>query len=87
MSLQTRDQAAAERLAEDERERKDWHEMMTSEAAFRVFLRLLEDMGANRLMVTENDMRMRNIADQILDRVADAAPDAYVRMVRALKNV
>lgn len=87
MALQTREQAQAERRAEDERERKDWFEALQGEAAFRVFLRLLEDMGANRLMVTEDDMRMRNMAEQILDRIADAAPETYVRMMRALKGI
>ena len=44
-------------------------------------------MGANRLMVTEDDMRLRNVAEQILDRIADADPESYVRMVRALKGI
>ena len=85
--MQTRDQAAAERAAQEERERRDWFDMMQSESAFRVWARLLEEMGANRLMVTEEDMRMRNIADQILDRMADACPDVYIRMVRTLKQI
>lgn len=61
--------------------------MMQSEAAFRVWLRLLDEWGANRLMVTEEDMRRRNIADLALDRIADACPDVYIRMVRALKQI
>lgn len=85
--IQTKDQAAAERAAQEERERRDWFDMMQSEAAFRVWLRLLDEWGANRLMVTEEDMRRRNIADLALDRMADACPDVYIRMVRALKQI
>lgn len=85
--MMTRDQAQAARQAEEERERRDWGDALKSEAAFRVFLRLLEDMGVNSMMVTENDMRMRNVADQILDRMADADPETYVRMVRTLKGI
>ena len=81
------DETAEERAAREERERRDWFEMMRSEAAFRVWVSLLEDMGVNRLMVSEEDMRMRNIADQILDRMADADPDVYIRMVRALRKL
>lgn len=87
MSIQTAEEARAERLVQEERERRDWFEMMQSEAAFRVFLGLLDEMGANRVMVTENDMRMRNMADQILDRIAKANPNAYVRLMLALKNI
>lgn len=85
--IQTKDQASAERAAQEERERRDWFDMMQSEAAFRVWLRLLDEWGANRLMVTEEDMRRRNIADLALDRMADACPDVYIRMVRALKQI
>ena len=87
MTMQTREEAEAERMAQDEQERRDWFEMMQSEAAFRVFLGLLDEMGANRVMVTENDMRMRNMADQILDRIAKANPNAYVRLMLGLKNI
>lgn len=87
MSIQTAEEARAERLVQEERERRDWFDMMQSEAAFRVFLGLLDEMGASRLMVTEDDMRMRNIADQILDRIAKANPNAYVRLMLALKNI
>ena len=80
--MQTREEAEAERMAQDEQERRDWFEMMQSEAAFRVFLGLLDEMGANRVMV-----RMRNMADQILDRIAKANPNAYVRLMLALKNI
>lgn len=85
--IQTKDQASAERAAQEERERRDWFDMMQSEAAFRVWARLLDEWGANRLMVTEEDMRRRNIADLALDRMADACPDVYIRMVRALKQI
>ena len=87
MSIQTAEEARAERLVREERERRDWFDMMQSEAAFRVFLWLLDEMGASRLMVTEDDMRMRNMADQILSRIANADPQTYVRLMLALKNI
>lgn len=87
MSIQTAEEARAERLVQEERERRDWFDMMQSEAAFRVFLGLLDEMGASRLMVTEDDMRMRNMADQILSRIANADPQTYVRLMLALKNI
>lgn len=85
--MMTREQAQAVRLEEAEKERRDWHDALRNEAAFRVFLRLLEGMGANRLMLSEEDMRLRNVAEQILDRIADADPETYVRMMRELKNI
>ncbi len=85
--METRAEGTARRAEEEERERRDWFDMMRCEAAFRVWVRLLEEMGVGRLMVTEDDMRMRNIADQILDRMADADPDIYLRVLRTLKRL
>lgn len=65
----------------------DWFEMMQSPAAERIWLQLLQELGAGRLMVTENDMRMRNIADQILNRMAQAVPDIYIRIVCKLQGI
>ena len=87
MTMQTREEAEAERMAQDEQERRDLFEMIQSEAAFRVFLGLLDEMGANRVMVTPEDMRMRNQADQILDRIAKAHPNVYVRLMLTFKNI
>ena len=85
--METRAAADAARAEEEERERRDWFDMLRCEAAFRVWVRLLEEMGVGRLMVTEEDMRMRNIADQILDRMAAADPDIYLRVMRTLKRL
>ena len=85
--METRAETAAARAEEEERERRDWFDMMRCEAAFRVWVRLLEDMGVGRLLVSEEDMRLRNIADQILDRMAAADPDIYLRVVRTLKRL
>ena len=78
---------AQERALREEQERRDWFEMMQSEAAFRVWLGLIQEMGVGRLMVTEEGMRMRNIADQILARMAEAVPETYLRMLRALHGL
>lgn len=85
--IETREAAAQREREELEQERRDWYDALQNPATVRVFLRLLTDMGVGRLMVTENDMRMRNVADQILDSIASANPDVYVRMMRALKNI
>ena len=78
---------AAAQKAREEQERRDWFEMMQSEAAFRVRLGLIQEMGVGRLMVTEEDMRMRNIADQILARMAEAVPETFVRLLRTIHGV
>ena len=85
--IETREAAAQRAREEREQERRDWFEALQNPATVRVFLRLLDALGATRLMVTENDMRMRNIADQILDSIADANPDTYVRIMRTLKDI
>ncbi len=87
MSIQTAEEARAEWLVQEKRERRDCFDKMQSEAALRGFLGLLDEMGASRVMVTEDDMRMRNMADQILSRIANADPQTYVRLMLALKNI
>lgn len=86
MTRMTED-TAAERAAREERERRDWFEMMQGEAAFRVWTQLLREMGIGRLMMNEEDMRMRNIADQILARIADADPESFLRLTRTLHGL
>lgn len=85
--LLTREEAREEQARLDEAERRDWFEMMQVPAAERIWLQLLQELGAGRLMVTENDMRMRNVADQILDRMARAVPGVYVRIVCKLQGI
>lgn len=85
--LLTREEAREEQARLDEAERRDWFEMMQVPAAERIWLQLLQELGAGRLMVTENDMRMRNVADQILDRMARAVPEVYVRIVCKLQGI
>lgn len=86
MTLATKEQTLKALQEEQERELRDWFDALQSPATYRVFLRLLEGLGANRLMACEDDMRMRNLADQILDRIARAYPDMYIRMLRDLKQ-
>lgn len=85
--MDTKEEAAQRALLQEDQERKDWCDMLQSEAAFRCWLRLLREMGAARLMCCEEDMRMRNISDQILDSMADASPKIFVRMILALKHM
>ena len=85
--LMTQEEELAEQARLDEAERLDWFEMMQSPAAERIWLQLLQELGAGRLMVTENDMRMRNVSDQILNRMAQAVPAVYVRIVCKLQGI
>ena len=85
--LMTQEEERAEQARLDEAERLDWFEMMQSSAAERIWLQLLQELGAGRLMVTENDMRMRNVSDQILNRMAQAVPDIYIRIVCKLQGI
>lgn len=85
--LMTQEEERAEQARLDEAERLDWFEMMQSPAAERIWLQLLQELGAGRLMVTENDMRMRNVSDQILNRMAQAVPTVYVRIVCKLQGI
>ena len=83
----TQEEERAEQARLDEAERLDWFEMMQSPAAERIWRQLLQELGAGRLMVTENDMRMRNVSDQILNRMAQAVPTVYVRIVCKLQGI
>lgn len=85
--LMTQEEERAEQARLDEAERLDWFEMMQSPAAERIWLQLLQELGAGRLMVTKNDMRMRNVSDQILNRMAQAVPTVYVRIVCKLQGI
>lgn len=67
--LMTQEEERAEQAGWTKQSALDWFEMMQSPAAERIWLQLLQELGAGRLMVTENDMRMRNVSDQILNRM------------------
>ena len=65
----------------------DLHDVLRHEYGFRFMCRILNELGVNTLMCSENDMRMRNIADQFINDVAKAHPEAYVRIMCELKNI
>lgn len=71
----------------NEQDRLDLHDVLRHEYGFRFMCRVLHELGVNVLMCTENDMRMRNIADQFLGDVAKAHPEAYVRIMCKLNNI
>lgn len=67
--------------------RRDLHDTLSRECGIRVFDRLLRDLGAGGLMTTEDDMRMRNIAEQLLQQAAQAHPEAAARIICGLYGI
>lgn len=72
---------------EQEEARRDLNEVLSKESGVRFFSRLLGDLGAGSLMETENDMRMRNIVDQMIGQAADAHPTAAARIVCGMYGI
>lgn len=72
---------------EQEQARRDLNEVLSRESGLRVFSRLLADLGAVSLMKTEDDMRMRNIVDQMIAQAAEAHPTAAARIVCGMYGI
>lgn len=81
------DNTTPEEQQELELARRDLRDVLATEHGVRVIARLLDDLGACRLMATENDMRMRNIVDQIITQAADAHPTAAARIVCGMYGI
>ena len=77
----------AEDTQELEEARRDLNDVLSRESGVRFFSRLIGDLGAVSLMETEDDMRMRNIVDQLLAQVADAHPTAAARIVCGMYGI
>lgn len=67
--------------------RNDLHDVLSTEEGFRWLSRLLERLGAGRMTASEEAQVMKNIAEQILDEMAAAHPDAYLRFCGDLRRV
>lgn len=76
-----------EEQQEQEQARRDLNEVLSHESGLRFVTRLLGDLGAGNLMETEDDMRMRNIVDQIIFQAADAHPTAAARIVCGMYGI
>lgn len=74
-------------MPEHDQARLDLHDTLSRECGVRVFDRLLRDLGAGGLMTTDDDMRMRNIVEQLLHRAAEAHPEACARIVCGLYGI
>lgn len=75
------------RALEERQARIDLHDLLSTEAGYRWLSRLLERLGAGRMTASEEAQVMKNIAEQILDAMADAHPDAYLRFCGDLRRV
>lgn len=75
------------RAMEARQARRDLHDLLTTEAGYRWLSRLLERLGAGRMTASEEAQVMKNIAEQILDEMADAHPDAYLRFCGDMRRV
>ena len=76
-----------EQEQEQEQARRDLNEVLSRESGLRFFSRLLADLGAVSLMKTEDDMRMRNIVDQMIEQAAEAHPTAAARIVCGMYGI
>lgn len=76
---------------EQEREarqaREDLCELLKTGAGYRFCYRLITSLGAGRMTSCEVDQVMKNIAEQLLDDVAAAHPDAYLLMMGQLRGL
>ena len=75
------------RAMEARQARNDLHDLLKTEAGYRWLSRLLERLGAGRMTASEEAQVMKNIAEQILDEMADAHPDAYLRFCGDMRRV
>lgn len=80
-------EAFQEQKPEHDQARLDLHDTLSRECGVRVLDRLLRDLGAGGLMSNDNDMRMRNIAEQLLQQAAQAHPEAAARIVCGLYGI
>ncbi|MBB5143948.1 hypothetical protein [Desulfovibrio intestinalis] len=74
-------------MTEHDQYRRDLHDTLSREPGVRVFDCLLRELGAGGLMTTEDDMRMRNIAEQLLQQAAQAHPEACSRILCGLYGI
>jgi hypothetical protein len=72
---------------ERRRAREDLHDVLATEQGYRVWRRLLEWLGAGRMTASESEQVMKNVAEQLLDDMADAHPDAYLRFCGDIRRI
>ena len=73
--------------AERRRAREDLHDVLSTGPGYRTMRRILEWLGAGRMTATESEQVMKNIAEQLLDDMADAHPSAYLQFCGELRRV
>ena len=80
----------AEREAQEREARKaqeDLCVLLNTHEGYRYVYRLISSLGAARMTTTEVDQTMKNIAEQLLDEVAAANPEAYLIMMGQLRGL
>ena len=80
----------AEREAQEQEERlarEDLCQLLNTDEGYRYVYRLVSSLGAARMTTSEIDQIMKNIAEQLLDEVAAANPDAYLIMMGQLRGL
>lgn len=77
----------ARRAQEERLLREAWHDTLATEHGYRAFSWLLTQLGAGRMTNSEEAQTMKNVAEQLLDVMADAHPDAYLRFCGDLRRV
>lgn len=73
--------------AERRRAREDLCDVLNTEPGYRMMRRLLEWLGAGRMTASESEQVMKNIAEQLLDDMADAHPGAYLRFCGDIRRI
>lgn len=77
----------ARREQEERILREAWHDTLATESGYRVFSWLLTQLGAGRMTNSEEGQTMKNVAEQLLDIMADAHPTAYLRFCGEMRRV
>lgn len=61
--------------------------LLNTDEGYRFVYRLVSSLGAARMTTTDADQIMKNIAEQLLDEVAGANPEAYLIMMGQLRGL
>lgn len=87
-----RQEAEAARITRTQTERADIEWLMSEKQGRRIVWRLLDEAGVFRTVFSESAQRMafneglRNTGLQLLDKVMEFCPDAYMQMTREAKQ-
>ena len=86
-SLLNKDGGREEREQKARQEQEDLCALLETGPGYRFFYRLVAALGAGGMTAGESDQIMKNIAEQLLDRAAEANPEAYLSMMGQLRGI